>query len=74
MKKTKKIDRVLVLSEIVGYGVNLNECCTIVDFLKNGLLFLKNEIKTIIQNIYINETDKKNIFDYILSLGKKPVL
>lgn len=69
--RNEKIDRVLVLGDIVGYGVNPNECCTIVKFLKSGKSFLKNEIKTIIQKIDINKTDKKNIFDYILPLGRK---
>ena len=69
--KNEKIDKVLIPGDIVGYGVNPNECCTIVNFLKSGKSFLKNEIKTIIQKIDINETNKKNITDYVLSLGKK---
>ncbi len=70
-ERNEKIDSVLVLGDIVGYGVNPNECCTIIKFLKSGESFLKNEVKAIIQKIDINETDKKNITDYILSLGKK---
>jgi predicted phosphodiesterase len=70
-KRNEKIDSVLVLGDIVGYGVNPNECCTIVKFLKSGESFLKSEIDSIIQKIDINESDKKNIIDYILSLGKK---
>jgi len=69
--KNEKIDKVLILGDIVGYSVNPNECCTIVNFLKSGKSFLKNEIKAIVQKIDINETNKKNITDYILSLGKK---
>ena len=66
-----KIDRVLIPGDIVGYGANPNECCTIVRFLKSGKSSLKNEIQAIIQEININDSDKKNIIDYIFSLGKK---
>ena len=66
-----KIDRVLIPGDIVGYGANPNECCTIVRFLKNGKPSLKSEIQEIIQENDIDDTDKKNITDYILSLGKK---
>ncbi|MBS1257443.1 MAG: hypothetical protein MAG551_00487 [Candidatus Scalindua arabica] len=67
----EKIDKVLIPGDIVGYGANPNECCTIVRFLKNGKSSLKSEIKAIIQEIDIVDTDKKNITDYIFSLGKK---
>jgi predicted phosphodiesterase len=67
----EKIDRVLIPGDIVGYGANPNECCTIVRFLKSGKSYLKNEIQAIIQEIDINDTDKENITDYIFSLGKK---
>jgi predicted phosphodiesterase len=67
----EKIDRVLIPGDIVGYGANPNECCTIVRFLKSGKSSLKNEIQAIIHEIDINDTDKKNITDYIFSLGKK---
>ncbi len=70
-QRNEKIDSVLVLGDIVGYGVNPNECCTIVKFLKSGESFLKSEINAIIQKIDINESEKKNIIDYILSLGEK---
>ncbi len=70
-KQNEKIDGVLVLGDIVGYGVNPNECCTIVKFLKSGESFLKSEINAIIQKSDINESDKENIIDYIFSLGKK---
>ncbi len=70
-KQNEKIDKVLVLGDIVGYGINPNECCTIVKFLKSGKSTLKKEIQTIIQKIDINDADKKNIIEYILSLGKK---
>jgi len=66
-----KIDRVLIPGDIVGYGANPNECCTIVRFLKSGKSSLKNEIQAIIQKIDISDTDKKNITDCIFSLGKK---
>lgn len=68
---SEEIDRVLVLGDIVGYGVNPNECCAIVRFLKNGESLLKKEIQTDIQKTDIDTTDKKNIIDYIYSLGKK---
>ena len=71
---SEKIDRVLVLGDIVGYGVNPNECCTIIRFLIGGNPSLKNEIQTIIQGIDIDETDKKNIIDYIYSLGNKAIV
>lgn len=67
----ERIDRVLILGDIVGYGVDPNECCTIVRFLKNGKSFLKNEIQTTIQKMDIDNTDKKNITEYIYALGKK---
>ncbi len=71
LEQNEKIDGVLVLGDIVGYGVNPNECCTIVKFLKSGESFLKSEINAIIQKSDINESDKINIIDYIFSLGKK---
>ena len=67
----EKIDKILIPGDIVGYGANPNECCTIVRFLKSGKSSLKNEIQAIIQEIDIDDNDKKNITDYILSLGKK---
>jgi len=71
---SEKIDSVLVLGDIVGYGVNPNECCTIIRFLIGGNPSLKNEIQRIIQGIDIDETDKKNIIDYIYSLGNKAIV
>jgi predicted phosphodiesterase len=70
-KQNENIDKVLMLGDIVGYGVNPNECCTIVKFLKSGKPALKKEIQTVIQSIDIDTTDKENIIDYIFSLGKK---
>ncbi|MGR3293405.1 MAG: metallophosphoesterase family protein [Candidatus Scalindua sp.] len=69
-KQNEKIDKVFMLGDIVGYGVNPNECCTIIKFLKSGEPALKKEIETIIQSVDINTTDKENIIDYIFSLGK----
>ena len=40
-KQNEHIDQVLMLGDIVGYGVNPNECCTIVKFLKSGKPALK---------------------------------
>jgi predicted phosphodiesterase len=71
---SEKIDRVLVLGDIVGYGVNPNECCTIIRFLIGGNPSLKNEIQAIIQSIDIDEADKKNIIDHIYSLGNKAIV
>ena len=68
---SEDIDRVLIIGDIVGYGVNPNECCAIVRFLKNGGSLLKKEIQTGIQKTDLDNTDKKNIIDYIYSLGKK---
>ncbi len=67
----EKIDTILIPGDIVGYGANPNECCAIVRFLKNGNSILKNEIQKIIQETDINDTEQKNIIDYILSMGKK---
>ncbi len=70
----EKIDRILLPGDIVGYGTNPNECCAIVRFLKNGKPFLKKEIQTIIQEIDINDSDKKNITDFIFSMSKTAVV
>ncbi|MCP4254111.1 MAG: hypothetical protein GY775_12020 [Candidatus Scalindua sp.] len=32
LKQNEKKDGVLVLGDIIGYGVNPNECCTMVKF------------------------------------------
>ncbi len=69
--QNEHIDHVLMLGDIVGYGVNPNECCTIIKFLKSGKTALKKEIQTIIQSIDIDDTDKESTINYILSLGKK---
>jgi predicted phosphodiesterase len=69
--QNERIDQVLMLGDIVGYGVNPNECCTIIKFLKSGKPALKKEIQKIIQSIDIDAADKENIINYILSLGKK---
>ncbi len=73
-RQNEHIDQVLMLGDIVGYGVNPNECCTIIKFLKSGNPALKKEILTIIQSIDIDATTKKNITDYILSLGKRALV
>ncbi len=73
-EQNETIDKVLMLGDIVGYGINPNECCTIVKFLKSGKPALKKEIQTIIQKIDISDTDKKNIIDYIFSLDKKAIV
>ena len=70
----EKMDRILIPGDIVGYGANPNECCTIVRFLKCGKSSLKNEIQTIIQEIDINDSDKKNIIDYIFSMSKTAIV
>ena len=70
-KQNEHIDQVLMLGDIGGYGVNPNECCTIVKYLKSGKPALKKEIQSIIQGIDINATDKENIINYILPLGRK---
>ncbi len=70
----EKIDKILIPGDIVGYGANPNECCTIVRFLKNGNSFLRNEIQKIIQEIDINDSDKKNIINSILSMGNKAIV
>lgn len=67
----EKIDSILIPGDIVGYGPNPNECCTIIRYLKDGKPFLKKEIQAYIQEIDIDDTDKKNINDYIFSMSKK---
>ncbi len=67
----EKVDRILIPGDIVGYGPNPNECCSIVRFLKNGKTYLKNEIQAFIQELDLDEADKKNIIDYIFSMSKK---
>jgi predicted phosphodiesterase len=57
--QNEQIDRVLMLGDIVGYGVNPNECCTIIKFLKSGKPTLEKEIQTI---------------NYLFSLGKKATI
>ena len=67
----ERIDAFLIPGDIVGYGANPNECCTIISFLKNGKASLRSRIQSIIHEIDIEADDKKNITDYILSMGKK---
>ena len=67
----EKIDRILIPGDIVGYGPNPNECCSIVRFLKNGKTYLKNEIQSFVQELDLDEPDKKNIIDFIFSMSKK---
>ncbi len=67
----EKIDNILIPGDIVGYGPNPNECCTIIRYLMNGKPFLKKDIQAYIQEIDIDDTDKKNINDYIFSMSKK---
>ncbi len=71
INNNENIDTFLIPGDIVGYGPNPNECCTIINFLKNGKSSLKNEIISIIQDIDIDPPDKKSISDYILSSGKR---
>jgi predicted phosphodiesterase len=66
----EKVDRILIPGDIVGYGPNPNECCTIIRFLKSGKSSLKKDIKAIIQEIDLDDADKKNITDYIFSMSK----
>jgi putative protease len=54
-KQDEKIDGVLVLGDIVGYGVNPNECCTIIKYLKSGESFMKSEIDAIIHKSDIDK-------------------
>ncbi len=68
------IERVFILGDIVGYGVNPNECCTVVRFLRDGEPFLKAEIEEIVEKIDLNSSDRKSIIDYILSLGEKAII
>ncbi len=70
----EKIDRILIPGDIVGYGPNPNECCAIVRFLKSGQSSLKEEIQTIIQEVDIDDSDKKNITDFIFSMGKTAIV
>lgn len=67
----EKIDRILIPGDIVGYGPNPNECCTIVRYLKTGKPALRKDIQTAIQELDLDDTEKNNITDYIFSMGKK---
>ncbi len=67
----EKIDRILIPGDIVGYGPNPNECCTIIRFLMNGKSALQKEIQESIQEIDLDNADKKNIINFIFSMGNK---
>lgn len=69
-RNNENIERVFILGDIVGYGVNPNECCTIVRFLRDGDSFLKSEIREIIEKIDIDDADKRDSVDSIYALGK----
>ncbi|MGR3178087.1 MAG: metallophosphoesterase family protein [Candidatus Anammoxibacter sp.] len=69
-----KIDNLLITGDIVGYGPSPNECCSVVRFLQKGKPNIANEVKEVIQNIDIDNNDKKNIIEYTLSMGKKAVV
>lgn len=70
-KNNEKIDTLLITGDIVGYGPNPNECCSIAMFLQKGQEQLKSEIETIIQNLDIDADDRKSAIEYILSMRKK---
>lgn len=70
----EQIDKMLITGDIVGYGPNPNECCSLVRFLKNGKPSLKAEVQTIIQGIDIDNASKKTITDYIFSMAKKAII
>ncbi|MGR3319121.1 MAG: metallophosphoesterase family protein [Candidatus Anammoxibacter sp.] len=69
-----RIDNLLITGDIVGYGPNPNECCSVVRFLQKGKPNLVSEVKEVIQNIDIDEDDKEKIIEYILSMTKKAVV
>ncbi|GJQ60049.1 MAG: metallophosphatase family protein [Candidatus Scalindua sp. AMX11] len=71
INSNEQVDTFLIPGDIVGYGPNPNECCTIIKFLKNGKSSLKNEIQSIINDVDIDTSDKRSITDYIFSMGKK---
>ncbi|MGR3219597.1 MAG: metallophosphoesterase family protein [Candidatus Anammoxibacter sp.] len=67
----EKIDNLLITGDIVGYGPNPNECCSVVRFLQKGKPGLAGKVKEIIQTIDINDNDRKSVTEYIFSMGKK---
>lgn len=71
---SEKIDKILITGDIVGYGANPNECCSIVRFLHHGKPSLRDEVQKIVQSIDIDDNDKKNITDYIMSMGKTAIV
>ncbi len=72
--ENEKIDKLLIAGDIVGYGPNPNECCAIARFLQKGKHSGKAEIKKIVQEMDITESDRKNLTDYISSLGGKAAI
>lgn len=66
----EQIDRILVTGDIVGYGPNPNECCSIVRYLQKGSPSLKTAIEDNINGIDIDDSDKSIITKDILSLQK----
>lgn len=66
----EKIDKFLVTGDIVGYGPNPNECCTLISFLQKGASNNKNKLEKIIQDVSMDESEKKTLTDYIVSMSK----
>ena len=70
-KNDEKIDRFLVTGDIVGYGPNPNECCSIIRSLQSGNSRLKGEVEAVVQSLDMDEEERKCIIEYIFFMGKK---
>ena len=74
LSDNEKIDNVLITGDIVGYGPSPNECCSIVRFLQKGKSNLIGKVNEIIQNIDIDDNNRKKTIEYVLSMAKRAVV
>jgi len=73
-EKENPVDNILIAGDIVGYGASPNECCYIVRFLMYGRKKVGLEIITkIIDQPYLDSTQKETLLKAIISLEKKGI-
>lgn len=70
----EKVDKFLVTGDIVGYGPNPNECCSVIQFLQKGKTQNKQKIKEIVDEIDIADNEKTIIIDYIISMADTAIV
>ncbi|MDO8745996.1 MAG: metallophosphoesterase family protein, partial [Candidatus Brocadiaceae bacterium] len=71
-ERENPIDNLLIAGDIVGYGASPNECCDIVRFFMYGRKKVDLEIiSKIIDQPYLDSTQKENLLKAIISLEKK---